>query len=817
MRMKRVIVAILTICLLASGMLGNAYIAKAEGVQGPKLVSADEKTSFVVKPGETTHLHLPIRTTGYIVLDALANISDKNPDSPFIFSEPKLTTEKGDSISRLEISANTYVDFDVTVKETAGIKSYPVSLLIDGIFYSYNDPLNPTTCNMSLDLVFNILEEKAPAQLTIVNLSHKDATPGSNLDLNFSIKNEGEINARNTYLNITYGDTGISKRYTADNMKIGDIKPGDSKSVVLPVTISPTVGSGKKMLTANFSYKDIDGNTKTSTYTIGINIEANEEGPYIDIDDISYPKDLKQGQDFTLTAILHNYGEVTADDVLVSIENSETDGIVKNFIADAVKAGAVKKDGTKEIKIPLTVGAAATGKLNKLNLKFTYKDSMGVPYTRTKTLYIEVTSPEEAKEPIIIVSNVSQTPSQPIAGGDLKVSFDVQNKGPADITGLKISLPNLTGATFIPVNSEPYLYIEKLSAGETKRITIPLTISEDIPEGVNNLKVQYDFKEGAGGSFDIPVLDVKNDMGSSSMPKLIISKYTTDIPELRAGSTFNFTFDIYNTHSSVSAKNITVTVSQAENVFNVTQGSNSFFIERINPGETVQETLELKVKSDTKTGAYKLHIELEYEYDGIKPKENGDVGVTRPYDLNLQAVENARPVVDYVSVYSMDGNVVVQSPAMLSFEFYNMGKSALNNVVATVEGDFTKSDGNMYFIGNVMEGSSMYAEFEVIPNMEGQAKGTLVVTYEDSNGDPVEYRKDFEYPVNSAQVFDPGMIDGGMDVFNPTVPVAKKPIVPLWLFIIIEVVLFVIFLPITRKVIISLYRKKLQKKEDEKY
>ena len=41
----------------------------------------------------------------------------------------------------------------------------------------------------------------------------------------------------------------------------------------------------------------------------------------------------------------------------------------------------------------------------------------------------------------------------------------------------------------------------------------------------------------------------------------------------------------------------------------------------------------------------------------------------------MQVVENARPVVDYVNVYSWDDGVKVNNPASLAFEFYNMGKS----------------------------------------------------------------------------------------------------------------------------------------------
>jgi hypothetical protein len=203
----------------------------------------------------------------------------------------------------------------------------------------------------------------------------------------------------------------------------------------------------------------------------------------------------------------------------------------------------------------------------------------------------------------------------------------------------------------------------------------------------------------------------------------------------------------------------------------------------------------------------------------MKPNPTtGELGETKPIDLNLMVVENSRPVVDNIAVSTFDGNVVVQNPATLGFEFYNMGKSQLNNVVATVEGDFTKSDGSMYFIGNVLPGASAYAEFEVIPNIEGTAKGVVKVSFEDSNGDPIENSKDFETMVNPAQTVDPGMIDGGSgEVFNPTLPTAKKAIVPLWLFIIIQVVIFAAFVPITRKIIISAYKSKLRKKEEENY
>ena len=702
------------------------------------------------------------------------------------------------------------------MKETAVIKKYPITLIIDGHYH------DDTPCTSSLGLTFHILEEKTPAQMTISGLNYENNMIGRPMDLSFDIQNEGEIAALSTYISLDYGDSGIRKNYTVESIKVGDLGPGEKKNVKIPVAILDSATEGKKTLKVNFSYKDFDGNPKTSVYSIQVNVLSNSEAPYFDIERVDYPENIKPGDEFVLRAVFRNNGETKAKDIKITVENADTDSIVKNYYSDYLEISNADQGDASELGIPLIASAGATGNLNKLVLKMSYTDELGINYTQTQTLYIKVIADTDKPDSSIVIKNVSQYPAKPVAGGDLKVTFDLENKGNTDIKELKLALVGLTGNTFIPVNTEPYIFIELLKAGETKSISIPLKVSDEVPEGLTYLDVKYSYKGGVGETVNLPIVDVQNALGSSSIPKLIISNYTADVEELRAGTTFNFTFDLLNTHSSVSAKNITVTIlkstGSAGDVFSPTKGSNSFFIESIAPGETVQKTLEMKVKSDTKTGAYELNIEVEYEFDGYRPKETSDKGYTRSNILTLQAVENARPVVDYVNVYSYDGNVSIGNPAFLSFEFYNMGRSALNNVVATVEGDFTKADGNMYFVGNVMEGSSMYVEFEVMPNIEGMAKGTLKITYEDSNGDKVDYLKEFETMVNGSQVFDPNMGgDGGVDVFNPIVPEAKKEILKPWLFILIQIVLFLVFIPVTRKVIITVYRKKLQKKEEAKY
>lgn len=827
MKIKKFFAALVALTIIFTGLAADGSRAGASSLTGseveaPIVVDGDLNIPDLI-PGETVHVRIPIRSRDINIQSPKASITVTPADSPFIISEPVLTNRYDVKADTIPVNDITYVDFDIRVKETAQISSYRASLIITGLEYIIIG--DPTISKLDFDL--KVLQEKVPAQLTISNVLYTKSLAGSDTELIFTVRNEGELKAFNTYMTIDYTDTGIVERYSTKRIKIGDLEKGSTYKASLPLTILADAAAGRKTLKANFEYKDSDGKSIKSSYDISFNVtKVDVNAPDLDIVDISYKKGIKQGDEFELTAVIENSGKGRAEDIKVSLAEGNA-AFIKNFIAEYIKASDIATGNKTEVKIPLIVNKTSEV-MNELKLNIEYKDSQGTTIAKTKSLYIEVVQekekdkePEEEKRSSLIVSGVKQSPEQPVAGGEMEISFDLKNKGTLDINELKISLEDLMGSTFIPVESEPYLYIEKLSAGETKHITFRLELSENIPEGLNNLNIGFAYEGGSAPSVKIPVLNVKNDnLGGSSKPVLLISNYEADLDELRAGSVFNLTFSIRNTHSSVDAKNITVKVSQdmsQGDIFTSTQGSNTFFIDRINAGEEAQCTLGLKIKSDTKTGTYKLKVDIEYEYDGIKPNpQTNEIGEERSYDINLRVVENARPVVNNVQVYSWEGMVQVGMPAFLSFEFYNMGKSTLNNVMVRVGGDFTQTGGEMSILGNVDPGNTSYSEFEVIPNIEGMAHGILTITYEDSNGDEQTFTTEFDTMVNSAQIYDPGMdggMDGGMDVFNP-IPETKKEILKPWMFIVLNVVIFIVFIPVTRAIIIGIYKNKLRRKEE---
>jgi hypothetical protein len=813
--MKKFLVALLAFIMVTSGITGTDYQVKAASTT----IKVVENQELIANPGLTTHFKVPIISDGdYIPLPKIDFAASEDKTVPFTLSSPYLT--QGDSkVLSLSNSVKSNLEFDVKMSDTASIGTYPINVRFR---YKSNSDSETEDVTITLTLYLKVTEEKMPIQLTLGSATLSNSAIGNESELSFLVKNEGEIDAKSIYLTMNFGDI-IEERYTAKQIKVGDLSDGSNKSITLPITILSSATVGRKTITANFTYKTPDGESKTSTYNVSVNLTANtnyNEAPKLIVDSFTAPDSLDPGDTFKIKLNLQNVGGVNAENVVVDVDSSsiDTTGILKKYYTDGItSADTIELEEIKTVTVPLSVSKYATGGLKTVKLVITYTDEKGNAYTLTNSVYVDVKATATSGSTDIVISNVTQSPLQPMAGEKVVLTFNVKNKGSVTVKDLKIATDGLTSATFIPVLSEPYQYFEELSAGKSVQVKIPLIVSETIVEGVNNITIKYSYS-GGDGTVTIPVLNVQNDAVSVSKPKLIVSKYYTDVDELRAGSTFNFTFDLYNTNAKVAAKNITVTIAQADNIFSVTQGSNSFFIEKMNPGETVSKTLEMKVKSDATTKAYPLDITIEYEFDGAEPNPTtGEIGESKTEKLNLQAIENARPVVDNVNVYSWDGNVTMGNPAYLSFEFYNMGKSQLNNVVATVEGDFVKSDGNMYFIGNVTAGTSSYVEFEVLPNMEGTASGVLKLSYEDSNGDTVEFAKEFTAEVMGAVVIDPGMPgDGSGEVFNPT-PAVKAPILPIWLFVIIQIIIFALAVPITRKIIISSYKAKLRKKEEEQY
>ena len=827
MNSKRIMAVILTAVLMVAGLAGGGITADAESTIQ---ITGGATRNIEAEPGKVTHVKLPIVAVGEYILNPSVT-AEPESGAPFSVTGVKLTKDNLEgTVPGISTYEATNLEFDVDVKDTAKIKDYGLTFT-----FTYNgadEEGMATTYRIPLDVNIQILTEKTPSQLTIDQIRYDEnlVAIGGSFDLSFQVKNEGEIKALNTFVSIDYGDTGMVPGYTLESIKVGDLTEGVLQNVHIPINVLPTATEGLKTLKVNMTYKDSDGTEYSTSRNLYITILKSGTGDVNDanliLESSTYSDGILAGSDLTLQAVVTNNGAETARDVSVSIvsgvgvENS----IIPDFTGDAIAVSNIEAGESKEVEIPLIITKDASSGLRAITLQVKYLNSEDKQCTAVTTVYVSVAAAASTEiKNEIAISGVTQSPSAPVAGERMSVSFKIENKGTGAISDVKMSAKNLSSTGFEPVSSEPYQNVGTIEAGSSRNVTMNFMVGSNITEGMNTLTLTCTYTDASGAEHSedtmVYILNVVNDGGTVGRPRLIISNFST-VPDpekgdLRAGSQFEFVLEIENTHSSVSARNIKVTLSQAENIFTVSEGSSSIFISSIAPGETSTNTFRMKVKNDATTKAYPLEITIQYDYDGMKATDTSDGSETVKETLNLQAVENARPDVQNIIVGTWELPTVNQSTTM-NFDFYNKGQSTLNNVEFRLEGDFQFESGPnyTYYLGNIQGGSAEYGDISVIPLVEGTAYGTLICMFEDSNGDQQEISFDFEATVQGEYIpeypDDPGILD-------PTVPVdqPKEPILPLWMFLCIQAGILVIGIPVTRKIVLSLYRRRLMKQEEE--
>lgn len=253
--------------------------------------------------------------------------------------------------------------------------------------------------------------------------------------------------------------------------------------------------------------------------------------------------------------------------------------------------------------------------------------------------------------------------------------------------------------------------------------------------------------------------------GAGSTPKLIVESYSISSDKIYAGETFDVTVTLRNTSSSEDIQNLQIGFKDTQEVAKLVPasgGSNTLYIKKIAKGDSVTEVISLQTAPDTEAKAYTLG--LDFSYEGASDNKAYTAGET----IAIPILQKIRVKFDDPTIY--DSEAWVGQSCGMYVRMYNMGKSSLYNCMIEVEGEGLEME-ETYFGGNISSGSTMSADFSVIPSVAGEIHGEVVITYEDVYGEPSEERLPFTLMVNEEVTFDDPMMGmegmDGMEVYGP--------------------------------------------------
>lgn len=506
----------------------------------------------------------------------------------------------------------------------------------------------------------------------------------------------------------------------------------------------------------------------------------------------TYP--VTAGEVSSIEVQIQNVSEVFARYMNTML--SDDQGIVQFKSDSIVESFGCSRRGILKVPYKVFVPAYVESGRYPLSVQLTHTNRDGMVSSQNFTIYLDVTNGTDGSGIKITDYTISKSE---IATGDIfDVAVTLKNNCGVDVNNVTFALEGMDGMKFA-VNNGLANQSFSIKKDETKTITFQLVACKGISSirEVINTTLTYRLDPGnketekqQEESITIPckVSAINDPDAQTFAPNIIIDKYDFGGEYVVAGKTFPLSMTIRNTNSSTGIKNLKVTVIGAAGAgdngvaFSPANSSNSFFFESLAPGASTDLNIDLLAKADAKPDSYPVNVVFDYEYTSGGKNSKAET-ITETLSIPLQQEDRFT-----VNPPEIEEASFVGQECMVNATFVNKGKSSVYNVTVDVEGEGFDKTTSSYYIGNVDSGKEEYYDTRIIPNTSGEIKGEIVVTYEDSNGNEKEIRKEFITNATEMQMMDP-MVPG-MDMDMPVMggdmmPSEESAGLPTWAIIVI--------------------------------
>lgn len=425
-----------------------------------------------------------------------------------------------------------------------------------------------------------------------------------------------------------------------------------------------------------------------------------------------------------------------------------------------------------------------------------------VPYTEPKPE--PEPTPETIPEPRAVFN--SDGTSTSIAAGETKtITVYIQNAGTTAMRDPILTLKS-SGSLLI-MGSQDYMF-DDIRAGRDTAVTVTVKAPDKIESQMQTIDASLSFYydngtqlTGGSASGSVNVLstvtkDTKDEETiASPTPIVILSKYNYGGSSVAAGSSTNLSFSFTNTSKTIKIENVMVTVTGGQDLM-LNGSTNTFYFESVAASGSKTVTVPMKAAQLISASAQDVKIDVTYEYVDQNARKSGNATLSLSVPLyQPDRFELSEPKTSYTGY--------VGEETSLTIDYVNKGKSAINNVEATISGDID-SPTPYQRVGTIDGGKNGTIAFAVTPQLEGENQVKIVITYEDSNGNTKERVFEATVEAMAYEPADPGMDDPGM--IDPE-PASTFP----WKYVIIALVVIAVI----ALIVLRIRKKKAKQKAEQ--
>lgn len=239
--------------------------------------------------------------------------------------------------------------------------------------------------------------------------------------------------------------------------------------------------------------------------------------------------------------------------------------------------------------------------------------------------------------------------------------------------------------------------------------------------------------------------------GNSSVPRVIVTGFTTNPSVVKAGTDFTLTVHLRNTSKTTRVSNMLFDFNAPTEgsdanttapAFLPTSGASSVYLEGIPAGGTADISIALNAKADLLQKPYGIQLNMKYE-DANAAQIQAESHVSIPVKQEARFEFSKMEVNPESIAVGEEGNVMTT--------LYNLGKIKLYNVKAKFAGEGIEDSET--FVGNIEAGGKGSIDAMLVGKKEtkGPAKVTMTLTYEDEAGKETSLTKDFKVEITAKE------------------------------------------------------------------
>lgn len=499
-------------------------------------------------------------------------------------------------------------------------------------------------------------------------------------------------------------------------------------------------------------------------------LEALEEPKLVIGRSISMPE-FKAGEEGTLIIPVENLRNGEARNTNVTLVVSDVDKFPFELGKMSLQTGMGSIGGHSQenaIFFKMKVAPTAESKIYPISVKIDYSSQTGTSGSATDTIYVNIIN--DNKSPLLKLMGIQLENEQLDSGDSKTVELKIKNDGELVARNIEIKLAGFAANGLRLDQPLDTFRLDEFKGKEFKFIPFKICADSSMESGTYPLDLTMTYKDEYNKEYSKEAkvyLTVegagKEGTNKKASPKLIISDYSYGGDYALAGKAFSLQLSLLNTSQSKDINNIKVSLSFEENMFTPVKNSNSFFIDNVPAGSSIQEVVILRPKVDAANKNYNITADIEYE-DSKGTKYTGKelIGIPVLQEVKLLASE-----------VEMSAEAFVGTPVAVSVDFYNIGRSLIRNLIIHTEGNFKVKDGNVY-IGNLESGKSDFYDISITPEKEGKLNGKIIFDYDDDIGTHYKSEKAFELKVMKAQA--PPMLGPPVDMEQNKSAGWKKPV-----------------------------------------